>query len=61
MVGLRLACQSRGSEIVRVVPYIVCAVSASHNRPFKLKGCLLNNVEPPAHMAQVLADLTGIG
>ena len=61
MVGLRLAFQSRGSEIVRVAPYIVYAISASRNRSFKLKGSLLNTVEPQAHMAQVLADLTGIG
>ena len=61
MVGLRLACQSRGSERVRVAPYIVYAISVSHNREFKLNGRLLNTVEPQAHMAQVLADLTGIG
>ena len=46
---------------MRVAPYIVCAEGASHNIPFKLIGRVLNQVEPPAHMAQVLADLTGIG
>ena len=45
---------------MRVAPYIVYAEGASCNIPFKLIGRVLNQVEPPAHMAQVL-DLAGIG
>ena len=60
MVDIKLARQSRGSAIVRVTPYIVCSETGSHNIQFKPKGCVLNHVEPPAHMAQVL-DLAGIG